>query len=260
MAAGPDGRWTVGIGDPTLLGWVTVAAYAAAALLAWRNVGAARRTAVPHGFWIALTTLMLALGLNKQLDLQTWLSQAGRDLAIAQGWWEQRRVVQAVFIALLAAGAVGVVVWARRQWHTLWHEYRAAFVGVCVLLFFIVVRAASFHHIDMVLRTLSSLHEQPKRTGWASKTRGPSSWNRRTRRSVGGTEGPIISSSSTVSRRRFARFQSSDSAPPRMSAWVRSPPSPLPCSAATPPVAGMCCSMMPPARQCSGRPGSALSP
>jgi hypothetical protein len=134
MAAGPDGRWEIGIGDPTPLGWITVAAYAAAAVLAWRNAGAARRTAVPHSFWIALTALMLALGINKQLDLQTWLSQAGRDLAIAQGWWEQRRAVQAVFIALLAAGAVGVAVWARRQWHTLWHEYRAAFVGVCVLL------------------------------------------------------------------------------------------------------------------------------
>jgi hypothetical protein len=153
MAAGPDGRWEIGIGDPTPLGWITVAAYVTAAFLAWRNVGAARRTAVPHSFWVALTALMLALGLNKQLDLQTWLSQTGRDMAIAQGWWEERRAVQALFIALLAAGAVGVVVWASRQWQTLWHEYRAAFVGVCVLLFFIVVRAASFHHIDVVLRT-----------------------------------------------------------------------------------------------------------
>jgi hypothetical protein len=67
MAAGPDGRWEIGIGDPTPLGWITVAAYAAAAVLAWRNAGAARRTAVPHSFWIALTALMLALGINKQL-------------------------------------------------------------------------------------------------------------------------------------------------------------------------------------------------
>lgn len=153
MAAGPDGRWVLGIGDPDPLGWVTVAAYAAAALLAWRNVTAARRTGVPHGFWAALMALMVVLGINKQLDLQTWFGQTGRDLSIAQGWWQHRRAVQAVFIALLAAGAIGAVVWARRQWHTLWHEYRAAFVGVCVLLFFIVVRAASFHHIDMVLRT-----------------------------------------------------------------------------------------------------------
>jgi len=153
VAAGSDGRWHVGIGDPTPVGWITVAAYALAAWLAWRNVGAARRTAVPESFWIALTGLMIALGLNKQLDLQTWFAQAGRDMALEQGWYEQRRVVQALFIAALAAGALATVWWARRQWQTLWHEYRAAFVGVCVLLTFIVIRAASFHHIDMILRS-----------------------------------------------------------------------------------------------------------
>lgn len=153
MAAGADGRWEIGIGDPTALGWITVAAYAAAAWLAWRNVGAARRTSVPASFWIALAALMLALGLNKQLDLQSWFGQTGRDLALAQGWYAQRRLVQAVFIALLCAGAVAVVIGARRHWAVLWHEYRAAFVGVAVLLTFIVIRAASFHHIDLILRS-----------------------------------------------------------------------------------------------------------
>ena len=161
MAAGLDGRWEIGIGDPTPMGWITVAAYVAAAVLAWRNVGAARRTAVPASFWIALTALMVVLGLNKQLDLQTWLSEAGRDLAIEQGWWAERRSVQATFIALLAVAALVVVVGARAYWATLWHEYRAAFVGVCLLLTFIVIRAASFHHVDMILRSdlgATSLH------------------------------------------------------------------------------------------------------
>jgi hypothetical protein len=187
MAAGLDGRWELGIGDPTPVGWITVAAYAAAAVLAWRNVGAARRTAVPESFWIALTVLMVALGLNKQLDLQTWFSQAGRDLALDQGWYEQRRVVQAVFIVLLAAGALAAVVWARRQWHTLWHEYRAAFVGVCVLLAFIVIRAASFHHIDVVFRTdlgATSLHRALEILGVLVVAAGSAWWHAMHRRRV----------------------------------------------------------------------------
>ena len=187
MAASPDGRWTIGIGDASVVGWVTVAAYATAAWLAWRNVGAARRSGVPVDFWVALTLLMLALGLNKQLDLQSWFGQTGRDLALEQGWYEQRRVVQAVFIALLAAGAVAVVVWARRQWHTLWHEYRAAFVGVCMLLFFIVVRAASFHHIDMILRSdlgATSLHRALEIVGVLVVAAGCAWWHAMHRRRV----------------------------------------------------------------------------
>lgn len=187
MAADSDGRWHVGIGDPTPIGWITVAAYALAASLAWRNVGAARRTAVPESFWVALTLMMLALGLNKQLDLQTWFGQTGRDMALEQGWYEQRRIVQAVFIAMLAAGALAVVWWARRQWHTLWHEYRAAFVGVCVLLVFIVIRAASFHHIDMILRSdlgATSLHRALELVGVLAVAAGSAWWHAMHKRRV----------------------------------------------------------------------------
>lgn len=187
MAAGSDGRWHVGIGDPTPIGWITVAAYALAAWLAWRNVGAARRTAVPESFWVALMGLMIALGLNKQLDLQTWFAQTGRDMALEQGWYEQRRVVQAVFIAALAAGAVAVVWWARRQWQTLWHEYRAAFVGVCVLLVFIVIRAASFHHIDMILRSdlgATPLHRALELMGVLAVAAGSAWWHAMHKRRV----------------------------------------------------------------------------
>jgi hypothetical protein len=151
MAVDVDGRWVAGIGDPSVVGWITVAAYAVAAALAWRNIGAARRTAVPAGFWIALTALLVALGVNKQLDLQSWFSQTGRDIAQAQGWYGQRRGVQAVFIVLLCTGAVAGVAAARRQLSTMWREYRWAFLGVCVLVTFIVIRAASFHHIDEML-------------------------------------------------------------------------------------------------------------
>jgi len=44
----------------------------------------------------------LALGINKQLDLQTALTEAGRVLARYQGWYEQRQFVQLVVIALFA--------------------------------------------------------------------------------------------------------------------------------------------------------------
>lgn len=187
MSVGVGGRWVPGIGDPTAIGWITVAAYVLAAWLAWRNVAAARRTAVPAGFWIALAALMVALGINKQLDLQTWFAQTGRDLSLAQGWYEQRRVVQAVFIALLVAAAVAAVLGARRYWAVLWHEYRAAFAGVGLLLTFIVIRAASFHHIDMVLRTdlgATTLHRALEIVGVLAVAAGSAWWHAMHKRRV----------------------------------------------------------------------------
>jgi hypothetical protein len=148
MAVDADGRWIAGIGDPSMVGWATVAVYAVGVTLAARNLAAAQRSGVPTSFWLALTGALLALGINKQLDLQSWFGQAGRDMAIAQGWYGSRRAVQAVFIALLGVGAVALLLWARRQWAGLWSEYRWVFVGVALLLVFIVIRAASFHHID----------------------------------------------------------------------------------------------------------------
>lgn len=148
MAVDADGRWTAGIGDPSPMGWITMAAYCAAAALAARNVLAARRGAAPVGFWLTLTVLLLLLGINKQLDLQTWFGQTGRDLALSQGWYDRRRTVQAGFIALLGVGAVALVGAARRYWAARWLDYRWVFLGVLLLAVFIVIRAASFHHID----------------------------------------------------------------------------------------------------------------
>lgn len=151
MAIGADGRWVAGIGDPSAMGWITVVAYLIAAGLAWRNAAAARRTAVPAGFWLLICGLMVLLGLNKQLDLQTWFGQTGRDMALQQGWYEQRSVVQGVFIVALALAAAGMLWTLRWHWEALWKEYRWVFGGLCLLAVFIVIRASSFHHTDQFI-------------------------------------------------------------------------------------------------------------
>src|SRR5947208_14886073 len=99
-------NWTPGIGDPTLAGWLTVALYLVAAVLCWRL---ARQAGLKNAVrsrerrtWRAISVLFLALGINKQLDLQTALTEAGRVLAHYQGWYEQRQLVQLAFITLVA--------------------------------------------------------------------------------------------------------------------------------------------------------------
>lgn len=149
------GDWSPTIGDPTAIGWATVVAYvagAAACVAAWRRErsGDAPDPAVART-WLLLGILLGALGLNKQLDLQSALTAIGRSLAVRQGWYEHRRAVQLVFIcvvlaigALLARGAMRAALGSLRP-------MRGALVGFTLLVLFVGVRASSFHHVDVLI-------------------------------------------------------------------------------------------------------------
>jgi hypothetical protein len=146
--------WRPGIGDPTVMGWVTVAAYFTVAVMCLRQASAFRFRRGDRGrliFWTALAGLLVLLGVNKQLDLQTALTLTGRRIAIAQGWYEHRRAVQLVFVGIVAiSGAVGfTLMWKLVRAHG--REVRVALAGFLLLLCFVVVRAASFHHFDNVI-------------------------------------------------------------------------------------------------------------
>lgn len=145
-----DGAWHPGIGDPTPMGWVTVAGYALAVWACWRT-GRARSAAGTGSdvhFWWLLTLGLAALGVNKQLDLQTWLTETGRQLAHAQGWYGQRRLVQIGFILAVATGGVaGVLAMLRLAWPMSPGRFCAG-IGLAFLLSFVLMRASSFHHVD----------------------------------------------------------------------------------------------------------------
>jgi hypothetical protein len=141
--------WSPGIGDPTPTGWLTVVGYLAACALAWR---AASRDPGNAPAWRGIALFCALLALNKQLDLQSLLTAVARENAVAHGWYERRRAVQAAFILALGAGssaaALGLLWLARGRGAAL----RGAACGVTFLFLFVSVRAASFHHMDAFLR------------------------------------------------------------------------------------------------------------
>jgi hypothetical protein len=157
FAAQTDGRWHLGIGDPTAMGWITVIAYFIAAAGCFRAAArdhpsrVGRRTdppGSPSAFWLALALAMVALGINKQLDLQSLLTQIGRDIIRSRGLYAVRHGLQRGFI-LFVITVCGVTLFlafwlARRRLRDRW----PALVGIIYLVGFIVLRAASFHHFD----------------------------------------------------------------------------------------------------------------
>src|SRR5436189_2876863 len=133
--------WHAGIGDPTVVGWVTVFAYFLAAILAFR---AARSSALPQErkqklFWFVLTAILIFLGINKQLDLQTWLTLTMRKLAIHEGIYEKRRILQAFFIVGVAVCGIAGFWRMCRLVRNSSADVRLGLAGLFFLLVFIVI-------------------------------------------------------------------------------------------------------------------------
>src|SRR6201989_3401528 len=92
--------WRPGIGDPTIGGWLTVVVYFLAVWSTWKTARIA--ASGERGLWHAILILFVGLGINKQLDLQTALTELGRMAAFYLGWFEERRTIQLWFVVAVA--------------------------------------------------------------------------------------------------------------------------------------------------------------
>lgn len=150
-------RWRPEIGDPSFMGWFTVAAYALAAWFCWRAGRRAGHAAHAHPgsrmMWWLVSALMVLLCVNKQLDLQSLFTDIGRIVAWKQGWYQDRREFQKWFVVgvVAASGLVSLIVLAR--YHRFWREHPLLAAGLVFLITFIIVRAVSFHHVDAFLNS-----------------------------------------------------------------------------------------------------------
>lgn len=129
------------------MGWLTVFAYLAVAILAARAWHLKKEK-----IWLLVSLGMLALCINKQFDLQSLFTDIGRAIAWHQGWIEKRRAVQKWFVLGIVAGAGVFGGWFVWRYHGFWKRHLLLAAGLVFLGTFIVVRAISFHHFDSILK------------------------------------------------------------------------------------------------------------
>ncbi len=150
------GNWSPGIGDPTFLGWFTVVAYATATWSCYRLRG--RFSAQADGirreerrFWSVIFGVLLFLCLNKQLDLQTAMTEFLRGRAKAEGWYGIRFKFQVAFIATMAICLPVLATLMFFIARALPASTKLAGLGLIIIGIFVLIRASSFHHIDRLL-------------------------------------------------------------------------------------------------------------
>jgi hypothetical protein len=150
------GHWKPGIGDPTVLGWVTTIAYFVAAGLCGAYALQAQRGQsdgkVVHRqsfsrpsnsvFWWSLTIFMLLMGINKQLDLQVLVLQIARKISLEQGWSAERTIVRKWMVVCSAFVGLILIMWLVWVFRRVWRRYALALFGVALLGGFLLIRAS----------------------------------------------------------------------------------------------------------------------
>lgn len=155
-------------GHLTALGWTTFVLYLIAALLCFRaavrssngpfsafQVCAFPRLPETGWTWLCLGIILTALGMNKVIDLQTWLIELGRHIAGADNLREHRRALHVFFftgfiLVILALLAV-VLVRLRTPIRKFARQSPLAAIGSTLVGAYIVLRAVSIDHVDQML-------------------------------------------------------------------------------------------------------------
>lgn len=142
--------WQASIARANMADWLTVTVYLLAAALSVRAATRAKRQCEKRDrlFWHSLAGLLVFLGINELLDLQTLLTIAGREYAKSAGLYGNHRALQYLFVLGLTgiAGTAGLaMIWLTRRSD---FAIRLALIGLISVGLFILFRASSFHHLD----------------------------------------------------------------------------------------------------------------
>lgn len=160
-----DGGWHIRVGDPSALGWFTVATYLVVTCLAyavhstWRdaahrlnafNPREAENLRLLAKLWLFVATVMLLLGINRQFALLSFFVEILRHFAQQEGWYADRYRYQAQFVCVIlffeVIGISLMLYWLR----SVIRRTIGAVLALNFLLAFVIIRGSSYHPIDMI--------------------------------------------------------------------------------------------------------------
>lgn len=151
-------HWQPTIGDPSLAGWLTVALYFFSALMGlivtlYANRIFLSETRRQKAFWFVVSLILLFLSVNKQLDLQTLFTEIGRAIALEQGWYKDRKLIQKLFILVIFGLSSVLSIYTIYLFRNSLKYNLTAIIGICLVFTFVIIRATSFHASDVFINT-----------------------------------------------------------------------------------------------------------
>ena len=150
--------WQPTIGDPSFIGWLTVFAYFMTGIISAKVYVAGdytfrRRIQRQKQLWLAIAIIMLLLCINKQLDLQSLFTQIAKAVFHDLGLYKDRRHYQSLFILGILFTGISLTAWLIYGYYQVIKNHLLALIGLGFLIIFVLIRAASFHHMDQLIGT-----------------------------------------------------------------------------------------------------------
>jgi len=158
--------WHIRIGDPSALGWFTVATYLIVACLAYAvhsasqdaahrlnafNPREAKNFRLLAKLWLIVATAMLLLGINRQFALLSFFVEILRNFAQQEGWYAVRYRYQAEFVSVVifieVLGISLMLYWLR----PVIRRTIGVVLALNFMIAFVIIRGSSYHPIDMIL-------------------------------------------------------------------------------------------------------------
>ena len=149
------GHWQPKIGDPSFIGWLTVVSYYLCAALAIVCVvkDRSRMDRTDRRFRIAMTALVMILGLSKHFNLPAAVTEIGRIVAHRINGYESRRWLQVAMLLLVASGVILLIRWSasRMAFRRIWQRYAPEMICLFYLGILFILRAISLHQAGRLL-------------------------------------------------------------------------------------------------------------
>ena len=150
--------WQPTISDPSFMHWFTVFVYFITCMISAKVYVAGDYTfrckrQRQKQLWLAIAIIMLLLCISKPLDLLSLFTQIARVVFIDLGLYEERRHYQTLFILGILFTGISLIAWLIYVYYLVIKNQLLALIGLVFLIIFVLIRAASFHHVDQLIGT-----------------------------------------------------------------------------------------------------------
>lgn len=144
------GNWHPGIGDPTLMGWFTVFSYYLTALIC--ILSSFHNKNKEYMLWLFLGLFIGFLGLCKQYNLLSAITETGRIILRKNGLIKDRRIIQILFLLIFLPfiGIVSVQLIKKIE-NKISLTLKIVAIFTFYLSLFVLLRAVSLHQWETIL-------------------------------------------------------------------------------------------------------------